>query len=401
VGILDVVMPLHPGLFEVHVSLFHAYLTLAVALTIPLCVNAIINYFAFTRPRALIIGDSLAPKISVLVPARNEEAVIERCVRSLLRQNYPQFEVVVLDDNSSDATYDILCHLRDQDPKLRVLAGAALPDGWCGKPFACWQLAQAAQGDYLLLSDADCEFAPDALLLAVGALAEHRADVISLSPDYVAKTFWERVIIPLLVFIPVVIMPLPLIRGSRSPHFAGANGAFIFLPRDTYLEIDGHRAVRDQLLEDVAFAKHVKRSGKTLWYGSGDRAYRVRMYEDLPQIWHGFTRNLFPAFSSNIVFLTVTLCCCAIVFIFPPLIALLGFLIGAPWTSLALLPYLMIVAVRLGIILALQRDTVDSALLNPLGWMVVVAIAIGSVARHRTLGARWKDRVYVQGRARP
>ena len=385
-----------------HVDLlspFVAYLLIAVGMTLALVINGVIGLFVFKSPRALVTSDTLLPSISVLVPARDEERVIERCVRSLLAQNYPDFEVVVLDDNSSDATYDILCKLRDQDHRLRVLAGASLPGGWCGKPFACWQLANAARNECLLLTDADCEFAPDALLLAVGAHAEHKADVISLSPDYVAVTFWEQLLIPLLVVIPIAFLPIYMVRGSRLPVFAAANGAFIFLSRRTYFDVDGHRAVRGQLAEDVKFAQHVKRMGKTLWYGDGRRVYRVRMYESLQDIWRGFTRNLFPAFSGKLGILAATLAYLTVVFILPPVLALAGYALGAPWTLLALAPYILIVALRLGIALALRRDTLLSAVLNPLAWSITLAIAVASVVKNRKTGAEWKGRVYVEGEA--
>jgi chlorobactene glucosyltransferase len=380
------------------VSSIGVYLWIAVLMTVPLVVNGIVNLFIFRRPRAVVLGDGALPSISVLVPARNEEQTIERCIRTMLAMNYPDFEVVVLDDNSSDATYDILCKLRDQDPKLRVLAGAALPEGWCGKPFALWQLAQAAHGQYLLLTDADCEFSPDALLMAIGGSMEYKADVISLAPDYVALTFWEKLLIPLLVLIPIAFLPLPLVRGSRSPLFAAANGAFLFVDRATYLAIDGHRAVRDQIAEDVKFAQHVKRCGKTLWYGDGSRAYRVRMYDGLGQIWNGFTRNLFPAFSSKLYILAPTLVYIAVVFVLPPIVAFAGWTVGASWWEFALLPYLLIVALRVAVAAILDRDSAAYALLNPLAWAVTIAIAIGSVVKNRSTGASWKGRVYVRNR---
>ncbi len=382
-----------------HYSGLTIYLLLALAMTWLLFVTGIANLLTFRKPRALIADDAALPFISVLIPARDEEEVIERCVRTLLAQNYPNFEVVVLDDNSSDATYDILCRLRNQDDRLRVLAGASLPEGWCGKPFAVWQLAQASRGEYLLLTDADCSFAPDALLLALGGMAEHKADMVSLCPDYLALTFWERLVIPLLVLIPVAFLPMFMIRGSKLPVFAAANGAFIFMRRDKYFKIDGHRAVRNQLAEDVKFAAHVKQQGMTEWYGDGSRAYSVRMYDSLAGIWQGFTRNLFPAFSGKLTILVPVLAYICIAFILPPIIALVGITIGAAWWPLALAPYLLIVALRLGIIAVLHRDTVDSALLNPFAWCIAMAIAFGSVVKNRKTGAVWKGRVYVGGQA--
>ena len=245
---------------------YHAAVALFVVMLLG---NALLNSIFFRKPRAFVAtgGDDALPLVSILVPARNEERNIAACVESLLALNYPHFEVLVLDDRSTDDTYPILCRLRDRDPRLRVLVGAELPPGWYGKPNACWQLAQAARGEYLLLTDADCEFSPDTLLLALGGLTASRADVISLSPDLLCGSFWERMIIPLQYVIIFAFLPSYLIRRSRHHWFAAAHGAFFFLRRETYFDLDGHRAVRQELAEDIKFAQHVKKAGRTLWYG--------------------------------------------------------------------------------------------------------------------------------------
>ncbi|MDQ2686878.1 MAG: glycosyltransferase [Armatimonadota bacterium] len=359
--------------------------------------TALVNFIWFRKPRAIVAtgGDADLPLISILVPARNEEDNIEACVRSLLRLNYPNFEVVVLDDRSTDDTYAVLCRLRDQDYRLRVLVGAEPPGGWCGKPHACWQMAQAARGEFLLLTDADCEFSPDALLLALGARAESKADVVSLVPDLKAEGFWERLIIPLQYFIIFAFLPTLLIRGSRHPWFAAANGAFLFLSRETYFAVDGHRAVRGQIAEDVKFAQHVKRQGRTLWYGDGSRTYSVRMYHGLAEIWAGFSKNLFGAFGNNLALLLGVVAQIVCVFVLPLFFALWGALHGRAWAWLPLGAFLAMALVRLGLTLRFERDSPFYALLNPLAWSVVAAIALNSA--FQTVfgrGLEWKGRVY-------
>lgn len=359
--------------------------------------NAFLNCLTFRRPRASRVAhaDSDLPFISVLVPARNEEDNIEACVRYLLGLNYPNFEVVVLDDGSSDSTYSILCRIRDQDYRLRVLIGSELPEGWYGKPHACWQLAHAAKGEYLLMTDADCTFARDALFLALGAAEEHRADVVSLVPDLAAETFWERVLIPLQYFIILGFLPTFLVRNCRHHWFAPANGAFLFLRKDTYLAIDGHRAVRNQLAEDIKFAQHVKRSGRTLWYGDGSRVYRVRMYDSLAGIWSGFSKNIFPAFSRNVALMTFILAILTVTLVLPPVFAALGILFETPWCWLAAGAYLCGLAVRLVISWKFNEKSSLEPLLFPLAWAIVIAIAINS-ARQSLSGAgnSWKGRTY-------
>ena len=385
-------MHLSPASLPSHI--FYLYQLAVLVFAGLLAVNTLVNLLVFRRPRAAFLSDQELPFISILVPARDEESHIEACVRALLAQNYPCFEVVVLDDNSEDATYEILCRLRDQDHRLRVLVGAALPEDWCGKPFACWQLAQSAKGDYLLFTDADCRFAPDALLLAIGAQVEHNADVVSLMPHYACESFWERLLLPLLAYIPLAFLPIALVRGSKERRFSGANGAFLFMTREVYFALDGHRAVRHELAEDIKFAQHVKREGRTIWYGDGHHAYSVRMYESLPEIWQGFTRNLFPAFSNNLPLLVAVLVMVAAVFVLPIFIAFAGFLTLAPWTGIALATYLVTVGIRLAIAARLQNGDFFYAWLNPLAWIGTIAIAIGSIRLAHGAGATWKGRVY-------
>ena len=353
----------------------------------------------FRKPRALVAtgGDAALPMISVLVPARNEEGNIAACVESLLALNYPHFEVLALDDHSTDDTYARLCRLRDRDPRLRVLVGAELPPGWCGKPHACWQLAQAARGEFLLLTDADCVFAPDALLLALGGLRASRADVVSLVPDLLCGGFWEQLVIPLQYFIIFAFLPTFLIRHSAHPWFAAANGAFLFLKRETYFELDGHRAVRQELAEDIKFAQHVKRSGRSLWYGDGSRTYQVRMYHGLAELWAGFTKNIFPAFDKNLPLLVGVLIMLLCVFVLPPFFALWGGAHGRAWAWLPALTYGAMAGVRLALTLRFRRDGPVDALLLPLAWAVAIGIAINSARRALSKhGTAWKGRVYVR-----
>ncbi len=360
--------------------------------------TALLNFLLFRKPRALLPatdGPDDLPLVSVLVPARNEEASIQACVRSLLALNYPRLEVIVLDDRSDDDTYEILCRLRDRDPRLRVLIGAELPADWYGKPWACWQMAQAAKGELLLLTDADCEFAPDALLLALGARRETRADVVSLVPDLHAEGFWERLIIPLQYYVIYAFLPTWLIRPTPYPWFAAANGAFLFLSKETYFAADGHRAVRRQLAEDVKFAQHVKRCGFSLWYGDGSRTYSVRMYHGLPEVWAGFAKNLFPAFSKNLPLLLWIVFLLVNVFVLPPLWLLWGWGTGAGWAWLPLLSFVLLAGVRLGLTMRYGRDGGGYALLNPLAWALVAAIALTSAWHGLSKrGNVWKGRSY-------
>ena len=391
-------MPLHHA-SNLLTVLIWAHVWFWFGLSVLILLNCFINLFFFRKPRVSIVPNDELPFISVLVPARNEEKVIEACVRSLLQQNYPNFEVIVLDDNSEDLTYDILCRLRDQDYRLRVLVGAQLPEGWYGKPHACWQMAKAATGEYLLFTDADCFFSPDALLFAVGGMAGSNSDVVSLMPDYVAETIWEKLTIPLLVVIPLAFLPFALVRGTSSPTFAAANGAFIFLSKQHYFEVDGHRAVKQELTEDIKFSQLVKRLGLSLSYMDGKNVYKVRIYTSINELWVGFTRILMPAFDSLGycilgIFLTINL------FILPPALAAYGYLTGQAWAPISAAAYLCAVATRLIIATAFDRDNPLMAPLNPVNWLIAFVVACGSIHRNLSGNAEWKGRRYKAGSGR-
>jgi len=372
------------------VYLYHALVASAAALML---LNALINFAVFRKPRALVsTGNDALPMVSVLVPARNEEDNIEACVESILKLNYPNFEVLVLDDGSEDSTYSRLCRLRDRDYRLRVLVGSELPPGWCGKPHACWQLAQAAKGDYLLMTDADCILTPDAILMALGGIAEHKADAISLYPDVVCQSFWERLILPTMAYIVFAFLPVPLVRGSRHHWFAPCNGAFIFMPRSTYFEIDGHRAVREQVAEDIKFAQNLKRRGKALWYGDGSAVYSVRMYHNLAEIVSGFSKNLFAAFDRKIWLILPILACLTIVFVLPPVWAAVGYAIDARWAWLPMITYTAMAVIRFGLSARFGNDGIGYGFLTPLAWASTVAIALRSVVASKK--TEWKGRRY-------
>ena len=359
-----------------------------------LCGTALVNFLCFRRPRPMIGSVDTLPRVSVLVPARNEEDGLEACLLSLLALEYPALEIVVLDDRSTDRTGAIIRDMARQDARLCAMTGTPLPEGWCGKPWACWQMAQQAMGDYLLLTDADCRFVPDAVLQALGAAQDARADVVSLVPRLDAQGFWERLVIPLQYFIIYAFLPTPLVRKTPFPSLAAANGAFLFLKRETYFALDGHRAVRGELAEDVAFVRHVKRQGRTLWYGDGARTYSVRMYDGLPAIWQGFSRSLFAAFGGNVYLLSVVVLAIVCAFVLPPFWAVGGLLTKAVWWPLPLATYVALALVRLGLTVRYRRDNFWYAPAQPAGVgdgvrdSGAVGAAIRYAARHRMEGPR-------------
>ncbi len=163
------------------------------------------------------------PFVSVLVPARNEELNIEKCVSSLLRQNYPNFEVIVLNDNSTDKTSLILKRLQQTNPRLQVINGNSLPEGWPGKHWACHQLSQAARGQYLLFTDADTVHAPNALQHAINALVNEKADLVTALPRQEVVSFGEKLVVPFMNFAILSFLPIHFGQKKQNPSLVSNN----------------------------------------------------------------------------------------------------------------------------------------------------------------------------------
>jgi len=238
------------------------------------------------------------PRVSVLVPTRNEERDVEPCVRSLLEQEYPDFEIIVLDD-SEDRTPDILRSLVS-DSRLHLLTGRPLPPGWIGKSWACHQLAQAATGEILLFTDADTCHHPSMLRDAVTALLAGRFDFLSAIPRQELHTWAERLVIPVLPWSLHTFFPIGLARRLRLRALATAAGQFMLFRKEAYAVIGGHEGVRGSVVDDVSLAQQVVKAGLPWSLMDGKARISVRMYRTFKEVWDGLSKNLFAIFGCNL-----------------------------------------------------------------------------------------------------
>jgi len=246
-----------------------------------------------------------APLISICVPARDEEQNIRRCVESLLAQTYPNFEIIVLDDRSTDSTPRILEELlqttkvattwqprSDDFSRLRVIHGSDLPAGWAGKPHALTQASASARGDWLCFVDADTFAAPEALASCYIKAIETKADMFTIMTFQELDSFWEKVLMPLvLTAMSVGFSPRKVNDPKRRD--AVANGQFILIRRAVYDAVGGHERIKDQIVEDKALSEQVKGNGYRLVIADGYQMARTRMYTSLPQMWEGWTKNIY------------------------------------------------------------------------------------------------------------
>lgn len=239
-------------------------------------------------------GDGPRPSVSIVVPARNEEHNIGRCLAGLVAQDYPDFEVLVVDDRSEDGTAALVRgHPTGNARRVEVVEGRPLPPGWFGKPWACHQGMQAAGGELLLFTDADTIHAPDLLGRSVAALYQDRADAVTLVGRQIMGSFWERVVQPQ-IFALIGLRFSRLDRPVDGGRWTGAvaNGQYMLLTRSALEGMGGHEAVRHEVVEDIRMAQELVRGGGRITVRGAEDAFGTRMYRNLRELVDGWTKNL-------------------------------------------------------------------------------------------------------------
>jgi len=336
-----------------------------------------------------------SPFISVCVPARNEERGIRACLTSLLNQNYPNFEVIAVNDHSTDVTGGIIQSLASEFSNLRAIEGQTLPSGWLGKPFALHQAVQQAKGDYLIFTDADPVFQPCALTTAVHAMTTRDLDMLTLMPGTEFGSFWERAVQPVIFGF---IAALSRFKKINSPEQTTAMGfgAFIMVKKDVYERIGGHEGVKHEVLEDVMLAKRAKRAGCKLLAADAKSIFCIRMYHSLKEIWTGWRKNIFMAMKKSII-RTVYYICVILGFLVTPYLVLFWNIwqgTGILWTGTALTGLLMTLTASIHLCdeLRLQRWSV---FLFPLGAFMMSAIMVNSMLQVLVKKqTEWRGRKY-------
>ncbi len=335
--------------------------------------------------------------LSILIPARDEEENIAACLDAALAQEGQVVcEVLVYNDHSLDQTARIVSEYAEQsDARVRLIESSKLPAGWCGKPFACSRLAEAARGEWLLFIDADTRLSKDAAARMISEAEERRVTLLSCWPRLEAYGFWESVLMPLLNFVVFTLYPAPLALRRRLDASLGlAHGSCMLARSSVYKKVGGHAAVRDQLFEDVRLAQVWRERGQESLCLDGQRIVSVRMYHSLAEIWNGFQKNFFPAFRRERSFWTF-LALHTLVFLLPFAIAPLAFLtrgaLGFALAAACVLVMRVALAIRFG-------HPLWSVLLHPPGEVILIALGISSWLRCRTgRGVEWKGRRYHAG----
>jgi glycosyltransferase involved in cell wall biosynthesis len=233
------------------------------------------------------------PAISVIVPARNEEACLGACLQSLAPQTGVAFEVIVVDDGSTDRTREIA----QSFPAVKVVDARPLPSGWSGKSNALVTGARQADGEWLLFTDADTVHLPGSLARSLSEAIQRRASLLSYSPEQVVESWSEKAVMPV-IFAELAARYRPSQVSDPKSGAAAANGQYLLISREAYDAVGGHKAIATSLLEDVALARAVKRSGRRIFFRYGADAIRTHMYRNYSQLREGWTKNLVLLFPS-------------------------------------------------------------------------------------------------------
>lgn len=238
------------------------------------------------------------PKVSVILPARNEEKYIARCLDTLLAQQYPDFEVIAINDCSTDRTGEIMMEYAAKDRRVVYVDNLPKPEGWAGKNWACHQGYQRAAGEYLFFTDADTAHAPDALPLAVGHMVAEGLDALTAVPKLICNDFWTRITLPgLSTFLHTRFSPLRVNDPKQKTGYFF--GAFFVITRKTYEAVGTHEGVRQELVEDGALGAKVKDGGHRMKMVRGEGHIDAIWARDLGTLWHGLRRLVIPLYHQD------------------------------------------------------------------------------------------------------
>ena len=329
--------------------------------------------------------------VTAIVPARNEEGVITACIESLACQ--PEIaEILVVNDQSTDATASVVRGLTEKIQNLRLLETSELPDGWVGKNHALWVGVQEAKLQWLLFTDADAEHESNSAAHALQLAQQHDAALVSFSPEQITSAWYEKALIPYIFLRLAKHFSYDKVNDPKSPA-AAANGQFLMMRRDVYDGVGGHASVAGEVLEDVALAMHVKAAGHRIWFESGKGFVRVRMYRSFPALWQGWKKNLYRLIGGTpwAVFREMELNL--------PWIPLLLILVGLKYPFLLFLGVLFLIARQTAYGFDLARNQYPFSFIFYYVPAVVLYVAVlwASYRSHVNGRIEWKGREYSVG----
>lgn len=341
------------------------------------------------------------PLISVLIPARNEEFGITTTLQKALANDYPNIEVIVLDDHSTDTTTELVTQIANDDSRIKLETAPTLPAGWCGKQHACWNLAALANGQFLLFIDADVRLAKDAISRTYSKYISDSKDLISCFPRQETVTIMEKLLIPLIHFVLLGFLSIRTMRRNNDPSFAAGCGQFFFTSKRSYEKSGGHKKIKESLHDGLRLPRVYRESQLTTDAFDGTDIATVRMYRTASDVWSGLQKNATEGLGSPKLIGPITL-----LLLLGQVVPLFGLTIWLSGVSLFSLHVNSMAAALFGIALFLSysprilgvfrfsQSSVGAAL-HPLGivillviqWVALINLCFGK-------GGNWKGRSY-------
>jgi len=348
-----------------------------------------------TLPEQTGTGSNV-PLVSIILPVRNQARTVSDCVSSLVGLEYPNREIIVVDGGSTDGTRELV---QKFVPEITIVDEDPLPVGWVGKNWACHLGYKKSRGELLLFTDGDSFHATDSLARSVNYLRSEKADLVTLAPGTILRSFWERLLQPPIFLLIMILVGGKLVNDDNRQNAIG-NGQYMLFRREAYDRIGGHYAVRDKIIEDYSLGRLLKRAGMRLRFVTASDALGVRMYASLGEIWRGWRKNFYTVSEKHMLPRAVTRIFLMFTFLVLPFAVLgYGILLAAatPLNAYLIAGLFMSGLLWLGIVMLDNSIGVSSlyALMFPLAIVVYIFIGIDSTVRGSLgFGFSWKGRVY-------
>ena len=335
--------------------------------------------------------------VSIILPVRNQQQTVSECLVSLLGLDYPLKEIIVVDGNSTDGTKEVL---KSFEGKVKLVEEDPLPQGWVGKNWACHQGYKQAKGDLLLFTDGDSVHSRDSLTKTVNFLQDTKADLVTLAPSAILRTFWEKLLQPPIFWLIMMFVGGKWVNDDNKPRWALGNGQYMLFRRAAYDMVGGHYAVHDRITEDYSLGRLIKANGLRLRMVTASDSLGVRMYSSFPEIWRGWRKNFYSVSGNHPLFRAAYRLVLLFSFLVLPFVVLGYGIYLVPtslWNFYLLTGGFMAFFLWLGLIILDRSIRVSPlyALLLPFAILVYIGIGIDSTVRGALgLGFSWKGRVY-------
>jgi len=336
-----------------------------------------------SNPKLPHIKRQYTQLVSILIPVRNEQDNILGLLQSIHKQDYLDYEVIILDDNSDDDTFKVCEMFAAKHPKFRVIKGEKLPHDWLGKNYACHQLAQAAKGDYFLFLDADEKVNDSLLNSAIHRMRLYKLGLLSLFTNQQMDTFGEKAVVPLMHYILLNLLPLRLVYLVKNSTVAAASGQFMFFDAEVYRQKEWHKQVKDRVVEDVEIMRLIKSSGFNGEALLANGMISCRMYKGYTEAVNGFSKNFLAGFNYSIFTLLIYL----VIVIGGPMIVITTLNL-----QLILFMFSLILLTRIMISLSSSQNAWLNVLLHPLQMVNLTIIAFMAIQKYLTKTTVWKGR---------